>query len=97
MTSIARKEKNDKYSCHHILPRSRRGSNDPCNTEMIKDTKHRAFHTLYQNQMIAEQLITTVNLSAKALRDDVREWLIETLQSRNIYDPYEWYTESAVR
>ena len=47
--------------------------------------------------MIAEQLITTVNLSAKALRDDVRKWLLDTLESKNIYDPYEWYTEDAVK
>ena len=46
--------------------------------------------------MLAEQLLTTVNLSEKALREDVREWLIEVLTSRNIYDPYEWYKEKAI-
>lgn len=97
MTSIARKEKNEKYSCHHILCKSRFGSNNPCNLEMIKDNYHRAIHQLFQNQMIAEQLITTVNISAKALREDVRKWLLDTLQSKNIYDPYAWYTEDAIR
>ena len=46
---------------------------------MIKDNHHRALHVLFQNQLIAEQLITTVNLSAKALRDDVIQWILETL------------------
>ena len=98
MTSIKpNQRKEEKYSCHHILPRSRRWSNNPCNTEMIKDNKHRALHTLFQNQMIAEQLITTIDISAKALRDDVRKWLLDTLQSKNIYDPFERYVDDAIR
>lgn len=97
MTSIASKDKYEKYSKHHILPRSRRGSNEPCNLEMIKDNRHRAIHTLFQNQLIAEQLITTVNLSAKALREDVREWLLETLDKKNIHDPFERYKDEAIR
>lgn len=97
MTSISRKEKDIKYSSHHILPRSRHGANEPCNIEILKDTYHRSLHHLFANQMIAEQLITTVNISAKALRDDVREWLLETLESRNIYDPFEWYKESCIK
>lgn len=64
---------------------------------MLKNSTHRAIHTLFANQMIAEQLITTVWLSEKALREDVREWLIETLNSRDIHDPYEWYKEKVIR
>ena len=87
----------EQYSKHHILPKSMRGSSESCNIEMLKNTTHRALHTLFQNQMIAEQLITTVELSEKALREDVREWLLETLASRNIHDPYERYTPKAIR
>lgn len=97
MTSIAKREKNEKYSQHHILPKSRRWSNNPCNLEMIKDNYHRAIHQLFQNQMIAEQLITTVNISAKALREDVRERLLETLEKKNINDPFERYKDEAIR
>ena len=46
--------------------------------------------------MIAEQLITTVNLSEKALREDVRQRLYEMLSSRDIKDPYEWYIPEAI-
>lgn len=87
----------DQYSKHHILPKSRFWSSEPVNMEILKNTTHRALHTLFQNQMIAEQLITTVELSAKALREDVREWLIETLNSRDIHDPYEWYDDKVIR
>lgn len=84
------------YSKHHILPKSHNGATNDTNIEIIRDTTHRAIHTLFENKMIAEQLIKTVNLSEKALRDDVRRWLIETLTSRNIYDPYLWYKWSAI-
>ena len=47
--------------------------------------------------MIAEQLITTVELSEKALREDVREWLIDVLTSKNIHDPYTWYRDECIR
>lgn len=87
----------DQYSRHHILCKSRYGSSEPCNIEILKNTVHRSLHTLFQNQMIAEQLITTVELSEKALREDVRERLLETLTSKNIHDPYTWYKEEAIK
>lgn len=67
------------------------------NLELMKNTTHRAIHTLFANQMIAEQLITTVGLSEKALREDVRERLLETLTSKNILDPYERYKNDCIR
>ena len=87
----------DQYSKHHILPKSRFWSSEPVNMEILKNSTHRALHTLFQNQIIAEQLITTVELSEKALREDVREWLIETLNSRDIHNPYEWYNDKVIR
>ncbi len=87
----------DQYSRHHILPKSRFWSSEPVNMEILKNTTHRALHTLFQNQMIAEQLITTVELSEKALREDVREWLLETLSSKNIHDPYIRYKDDCIK
>lgn len=46
--------------------------------------------------MLAEQLLTTVDISSKALRKDVRERLIETLTSKDINDPYEWYRSDVI-
>lgn len=85
------------YSIHHILPKSQHWTSESCNIELLRNTTHRAIHTLFANQMIAEQLITTVWLSEKALREDVRDWLLETLSSKNPYDPYEWYKWDCIR
>lgn len=66
------------------------------NLEYLRNTTHRAIHTLFENKMIAEQLIRTIELSEKALREDVRKRLIETLTSKNIYDPYERYNDKVI-
>ena len=87
-----------RYSLHHILPRSMCGSSESVNLEYLRETQHRALHTLFQNKLIAEQLLTTVELSEKALRDDVREWLIETLtKTLKPNDPYERYKSDAIK
>ena len=86
----------NQYSLHHILPKSKWGSNDEYNIEYIRNTKHRAIHTLFENKMIAEQLLTTIDISAKSLREDVRRWLIDTLTIRDIHDPYERYKEDSI-
>lgn len=85
--------KSKKTSVHHILPKSRAGTNDEENLVRLNDTTHRAIHTLFANQLIAEQLITTVDLSAKALRPEVRERLIEIL-SKDKSDLDFWYKDS---
>lgn len=84
------------YSRHHLLPRSQGWANVWKNIELIQDNYHRAIHTLFANKMLAEQLLTTVDISSKALRKDVREWLIETLTSKDINDPYEWYRNDVI-
>lgn len=89
-------KKEFKYSRHHILPVSRRWANINKNMEVLRDNYHRAIHTLFANQMIAEQLITTINISEKALREDVKERLIETLTSKDISDPYERYDDRVI-
>lgn len=83
-------------SKHHLLPRSQGGNNSGKNIELIADTTHRAIHTLFENKMIAEQLIRTVNISEKALRPDVKEWLLEVLTSKDINDPYERYNPKVI-
>lgn len=84
-------------SKHHLLPQSQWGANIARNIELIRDVNHRAIHTLFQNKMIAEQLLTTVDISSKALRSDVKEWLIEVLTSKDIKDPYERYDPRVIK
>lgn len=94
---MSKERKEFRYSTHHILPRSRWGDSDKKNLIELKENLHRSIHTLFANQMIAEQLITTVWLSEKALRKDVREWLLETLTSRDINNPYERYVSDIIK
>jgi len=37
------------YDRHHRKPRSRGGSNDPSNLSLVKQSQHRAYHTLFGN------------------------------------------------
>lgn len=89
-------KKGKEYSRHHLLPTSRSWSNISKNIEVIPDINHRAIHQLFANQMIAEQLITTINISSKALRQDVKQWLLEVLNSKEIDNPYERYKEECI-
>lgn len=90
--------KRDKtFSKHHILPKSKDGANNDDNIILLPDTTHRAIHTLFDNKMIAEQLIRTLDISKQAMREDVVEWLIETLTSLDIHDPYARYKISAIK
>ena len=63
----------------------------------MRDVQHRAIHTLFENKMIAEQLLTTVDISSKALRPDIKQWLIDVLTSKDIYDPYERYDHRVIK
>lgn len=85
------------YSRHHLLPTSRWWATVPKNLEIIPDMNHKAIHQLFVNQLIAEQLITTINISAKALRPEVKEWLLEVLQSKDISNPELWYKEECIK
>ena len=95
--------KKDKlYTDHHLLCQHPYGtnvewSNDPHNILRISDVKHRAIHALFENFMLAEQLITMVNISEKALRPEVKQWLLDTLTSRDIHDPEEWYKDECIK
>ena len=89
-------KKERRLSNHHLLPKSKWWANNDMNIETIKETTHRAIHTLFANQLIAEQLITTINISEKALREDIKQRLLETLSQRNIGDPYEWYIPEVI-
>ena len=80
-------------SVHHIVPKSRGGSNDGQNLLEIKDNLHRAFHHLFANRLIAEQLLVTISLSRKALRPETKERLIKTLTLHDAEDLDFWYKE----
>ena len=80
-------------SVHHIVPRSKWGVNDSQNLLELKDTKHRALHTLFDNKLIAQQLLTTLDISKKALKPEVLQRLVDTLTSHDPNDLDFWYKE----
>lgn len=92
---MSRKE--EKYSVHHILPRSLGGSDAPRNKEVLKVTTHRSIHTLFQNRMIAGQLLRTLDYSEKAMRPEVVRWLREVLTELDPTDPHQWYIDEAIK
>lgn len=87
----------EKTSTHHIVPRSRDGSSEKRNLIELRTTTHAALHTLFQNQLLAEQLITTVNISSKALRPEVKERLLETLTAHDADDLEFWYRPECIK
>ena len=94
---MSKEKKEIPMSKHHLLPQSQWWANISRNIELIRDVQHRAIHTLFENKMIAEQLLTTVDISSKALRPDVKQWLIDVLTSKDIDDPYERYDPRVIR
>lgn len=80
-------------SVHHVLPSSRGWTSDRQNLLELRDSKHRALHTLFANQLIAEQLLTTIDISRKAMRPEVVERLIETLTAHDESDLDFWYKD----
>jgi hypothetical protein len=59
----------------------------------LRDSKHRALHTLFDNKLIAEQLITTLEISEKAMRPEVLQRLVDTLTKHDPEDLDFWYKE----
>lgn len=80
-------------SVHHIVPRSRWWTSEGQNLLELKDNLHRSLHHLFANQLIAEQLLTTIDLNSKALRPEVVEWLVETLSMHEATDLDFWYKD----
>ena len=81
----------EKMTKHHIVCKSQWGTGDKHNLIQLKKSTHEALHTLFYNQLLAEQLITTVNISSKALRPEVKERLLETLTAHDADDLEFWY------
>ena len=78
--------KRDIWTNHHIVPRSKWGTNDDDNLIRLKSNPHQALHMLHVNNLIAEQLIHTIELSQKAMRPEVVNWLMDTLTQHDPED-----------
>ena len=85
--------KNISYSNHHIIPKSRGGRTDNSNLELIKDSIHRAIHTLFANQIFPEQIEKLTDMTSRVLLPEVQKELLERLRTRDIHNPEERYKE----
>lgn len=93
---------NKKYSIHHKLPQhphwtNLEWSNHPNNLIRISDVKHRAIHDLFENLMFPEQVLTLIELSWTALKPEIKQWLIDTLNMKDIHDPTQWYRDECIK
>lgn len=84
------------YSKHHVLPRSQWGNDNARNLTTLRDTTHRAIHTLHENRLIAEQLLRTLDFSEKAMRPEVVERLREVLTTIDPHDAKERYIPDVI-
>ena len=87
----------EKLTTHHILCQhpdtdtTIMWSSHKTNLVELPWTFHSSRHTVFINKMIADQLLTCVDLSSKALLPEVKNWLVETLTSLDPKDPELWY------
>lgn len=72
-------------------------SSHPHNLIKIVDSTHRAIHTLFANKMIADQMLTCVDISQKALLPEVRAWLVDVLTQLDPKDPTLRYKEECIK
>jgi len=76
------------YDTHHILPRSKYGTNNKDNLIRLDMRKHRALHMLFDNRDPREQLERIIYLASTALTEDVKSDMIKILDIR---DYSYWY------
>lgn len=87
----------EKLTTHHLLCQNPdtnttiKWSNHPTNLIKLTDKYHSALHTVLANKMIADQMLTCVDISRKALLPEVVTWLVETLTALDPKDPTLWY------
>lgn len=79
---------------HHIVPRHEWGTNDDDNLIRLKEWPHQALHILHETRLVAEQLLHTLDLNAKAMRPEVVKWLVDTLTQKDPRDLDFWYKDS---
>ena len=56
-------------STHHIIPKSKSGTNNPDNLLEMRDNAHRALHILFSNDTPVEQYVTLTQLNWNVLQD----------------------------
>ena len=76
------------FDKHHILPRSRGGSNSRDNIVRLDVRHHKALHMLFINNTVPEQIDRILGIASTALTEEVKSDIIKIL---DIDDMQYWY------
>ena len=71
--------RNKTKTVHHLLAKSRNGSNDRENRVWLRETFHRAFHTVFQNDTPPEQIIRILELNESVFQGDFLNDIMKVL------------------
>jgi len=80
----------DIHNTHHILPRSKNGSNRANNLVRLDIRTHNSLHLLFQNKTPVEQIERILDIATTALTDEVKSDIIKIL---SIKDLDYWYNK----
>ncbi len=67
------------FTKHHIVPKSKGGSNNQKNIKYLKGLQHNAFHTLFSNQEPLHQFVTLLSINNTALNKEFIGKLIKLI------------------
>lgn len=83
----------DKKTWHEKIPSSRWWTKFELNSERIKKTVHMAIHTIFENQLPDEQLVTLCEINWSVYTEEAREVFKESLtkilslkKEKNLYN-----------
>ena len=73
-----------KLTKHHILPKSKHGSNYYQNLAILRDNIHKAFHVVFANDDPREQIVRLVaNINISALTEEFRNDILKVLEEND--------------
>jgi len=82
-----------KPNIHHLLPRSRGGSEDKINKVQFEINQHAKFHAFFNHGIFSEQILQLIKLSDKALDENIVQELRQLLEK----EPEDFYKRQAIR
>ena len=73
---------------HHVIPKSKWGTNHWANLKTWKRKPHQAFHIIFENLAPHEQLKYILDLSVNVIKEEFREELLDIIDGYKLKDIY---------
>jgi len=73
----------NRLTCHHLLSKFSGWSNKDINKALIRQTRHRAIHTLYWPANPIEQLEMNLHINSQILKEEFINNVLEVLEYDN--------------